>query len=272
MKGNSSPEKVSLLTHPPFASMTLVDHLWELRRRLIVTLVAFLVAFGSVYPFSEELFIFLVKPLAHIVSSHSHRLIYTGLTEAFLTYIKVSLLGAFVLVTPVFLSQIWFFIVPGLYRQERKIFIIFLLTAPLLFLAGASLAYGVVCPLAWKFFLSFETPSVAGSLPIHLEARVSEYLSLVTKLILSFGLSFQLPIVLLLLGRAGFLKGEKLKAQRKYAFLAIVVVAALVTPPDFLSPLSLIVPIYGLYELSVALMCFQEKKGSPSRGPFPSES
>jgi sec-independent protein translocase protein TatC len=214
-----------------------------------------------VYPFAPSLFGFLVRPLASLLTGEGRRLIYTGLAEAFLTYLKIGLWGGLALASPVILSQAWLFISPGLYRQERRSFFQFLLSSPLLFLGGAALAYGVICPLAWRFFLSFEHPE-ALPLPIQLEARVSEYLSLMLRLICAFGFSFQLPVFLVLLGRAGLIQSRRLRHNRKYVFLGIVVVAALLTPPDLLSPLGLIVPLYGLFEVSLLLMQAQEKTRS----------
>lgn len=235
---------------------TLLDHLLELRKRLIYICAALVVAFCIVYPFSQEVFGFLVEPLAALLAK---RLIYTGLAEAFMTYLKIGLFGAFFLAAPVILTQIWLFISPGLYVKERRFFLGFLIATPLLFLLGAALAYYVVCPLAWRFFLSFEVSSLTHHhLPIQLEARVSEYLTLMMQLIFAFGLSFQLPLLLMLLAQMGWVRREALKAQRKYAFLGIVVIAALMTPPDILSPLSLIIPIYALYELSILLIGWRE--------------
>ena len=236
---------------PPPAETTLLEHLLELRQRLLYALCALGLGIACVYPFAAQLFAFLVRPLAHLLSPGRH-LIYTGLAEAFLTYLKVAFFGGFVLSAPVILAQVWLFVAPALYRHERHLFLGFLSATPLLFLAGAALAYSVICPLAFQFFLSFEgSPLVAGGLPIRLEARVSEYLSLVMTTIAAFGLSFQLPVLLILLARIGTVDAARLRSFRKYAFLAIVIVAALITPPDLFSPLSLILPLYGLYELSI---------------------
>lgn len=242
--------------------MTLLDHLIELRRRLIYCFVAWALAFVLCYSFSEEIFFFLVKPLAHLLTTtgEERRLIYTGLTEAFTTYLKVAFFGGFILAFPFIATQIWFFVAPGLYRHEKRAFFPFLIATPLLFFLGATLAYCVICPLAWQFFLSFEVPASRGGLPIQLEARVSEYLSLVMKLIFAFGISFQLPIFLTLLAHSGVLNSTQLQTHRKYAFLGIVVGCALITPPDLLSPISLIIPIYGLYELSIFLIKGVEKR------------
>ena len=248
-----------ILGGPAAHAMSLVDHLIELRKRLIVGFIAFGVACLCVYPFSQEIFAFLVRPLTHLLGA-GRPMIYTGLAEAFVTYLKVTLFGGLIVSSPVILGQIWLFIAPALYTKERQNFILFLIATPILFLLGAVLAYGVVCPMAWKFFLSFEGIHSQSGVRVHLEARMSEYLSLMMKLILAFGLSFQLPVVLLLLARVGVLTPSVLKARRKYAFLGIVIGSAIVTPPDFLSPLGLIVPLYSLYELSIFLMRLSDKK------------
>lgn len=242
--------------------MTLLDHLIELRRRLIYCFVVWGITFAICYGFSEDIFFFLVKPLAHLLSGAAgeRRLIYTGLTEAFTTYLKVAFFGGFILAFPFIASQIWFFMAPGLYQHEKRTFLPFLIATPVLFFLGAAIAYTVVCPLAWQFFLSFEVSASPGGLPIQLEARVSEYLSLMMKLIFAFGISFQLPILLTLLAHTGAINSAQLRIHRKYAFLGIVVISALITPPDLLSPISLIIPIYGLYELSIFLVKGVEKK------------
>lgn len=232
-----------------------LEHLIELRLRLLYALVAFSVGVAICYPFAPLIFKFLSEPLWQAMGEEAgRRLIYTGLTEAFLTYLKLSLFGGFILSFPLILWQLWLFVGPGLYDHEKTLIWPFLITSPLLFLIGASLAYYVVCPWAWQFFLSFERLVETNGLSLQLEARMSEYLSLIIKLILAFGLCFQLPLVILGLSSAGILSLESLKRKRKYAFLIIVVVAAVITPPDIISPLSLIIPLYTLYEISIGLL------------------
>lgn len=247
-----------------------LEHLIELRRRLIYSLLALGVGVGICYPFAPHIFKFLSEPLWHAMGEDSsRRLIYTGLTEAFLTYLKLAFFGGFILTFPIILWQMWLFVGPGLYRHEKKLIGPFLILSPLLFALGTALAYYVVCPWAWQFFLSFELSTETGGLALQLEARMSEYLSLMMKLVLAFGLCFQLPIILFGLAKLGILSLETLTRKRKYAFLIIVIVAAVMTPPDIISPLSLIIPLYTLYEISIGLLKlsskrkFKEEKISP---------
>lgn len=241
-----------------------LEHLIELRLRLIHAITALGVSVAVCYPFAPHIFKFLSEPLWRAMGQEmGRRLIYTGLTEAFLTYLKLSFFGGFILAFPVILWQLWLFIGPGLYDHEKKLMWPFLILCPLLFMMGASLAYYVVCPWAWQFFLSFEVPMATNGLSLQLEARMSEYLSLMIKLILAFGLCFQLPIVILGLAKIKLLSLETLQRKRKYAFLIIVIVAAVITPPDIISPLSLIVPLYTLYEISIGLLKLSlRRKGS----------
>ncbi len=233
------------------AKQTLLEHLIELRRRLIYSLLAILGCSVVSYAFAPQIYEFLVRPLAEASGSAPHRLIYTGLSEAFLTYIKLALWTGCFVAFPVVAAQVWMFVAPGLYKNERKAFLPFLIATPVFFLLGAAMAYYVVFPLAWTFFLSFEAPAAAGALPIALEARVSEYLSLSTTVIFAFGLAFELPVALVLLARAGVLSATKLSSFRRYAIVLIFAAAALLTPPDAVSMLSLALPMVLLYELSI---------------------
>lgn len=232
-----------------------LEHLIELRLRLIYALMALGVGVAICYPFAPHIFKFLSEPLWQAMGEETgRRFIYTGLTEAFLTYLKLAFFGGFILSFPIILWHLWLFIGPGLYEHEKTFIWPFLIASPFLFLMGASLAYYVVCPWAWQFFLSFEMPVAASGLSLQLEARMSEYLSLIIKLVLAFGLCFQLPLVILTLSSAGILSLESLKRKRKYAFLIIVIISAVITPPDIISPLSLIIPLYTLYEISIGLL------------------
>lgn len=232
----------------------LVAHLIEFRNRMMVCGIVFLLATGISYCFANHIYDFLVQPLAESFADPSHRrLIYTSLTEAFLTYIKLAVFAGFFISFPVTASQIYLFLSPGLYRRERKVLVPYLVAAPLLFLAGAALAYYFIIPAAWKFFVSFEAPGGVSGLPIQLEAKVGEYLSLVMQVIVIFGLSFQLPIVMTLLARAGVVTGEALARGRRYAIVIIVIIAGVITPPDIFSQIGLSIPLYLLYECSIAL-------------------
>jgi sec-independent protein translocase protein TatC len=238
----------------------LLTHLIEFRRRLMYALLAVLAAFVVCYYFAPEIYAFLVHPLAQATGDESRRLIYTGLTEAFMTYIKLALWAGCFLAFPVIAVQIWMFVAPGLYKNERRAFLPFLIATPVLFLLGAAMAYYLVFPMAWTFFLSFEVPAAPGSLPIQLEARVSEYLSLSMTIIFAFGLAFQLPVILVLLTRVGLLSAAKLSQFRRYAIVLIFAVAAVITPPDVISQISLAIPMMLLYEASILTARWVEKK------------
>ena len=229
----------------------LLAHLLELRKRLIWSLLSILIGFLISYYFAPQIYEFLVRPLAQVTEGEHRRLIYTGLTEAFTTYIKLALWAGCFLAFPVIASQIWMFVAPGLYKNERYAFLPFLVATPLFFMMGACMAYYFVFPLAWKFFLSFEMPGTADSLPIQLEARVSEYLSLSMTVIFAFGIAFEMPVILVLLTRVGLLSSQKLSQFRRYAIVLIFVAAAVLTPPDVISQLSLALPLLVLYECSI---------------------
>lgn len=240
--------------------MGLMEHLTELRRRLLWALAAFVVAFFVCYHFAQHIYAFLMQPLSAALDGQGRRMIYTGLTEAFFTYLKVSAWAAFFVSFPIIAGQIWKFVAPGLYKDERHAFLPFLLATPVLFLLGAALMYYGALPILIKFFLGFESTGGAGELPIQLEARVSEYLGLVMQLILAFGICFQLPVLLTLLVRVGLLKTESLVNKRRHAIVAVFVVAAVVTPPDVISQTMLAVPLLVLYELSIFACRWVEKK------------
>jgi sec-independent protein translocase protein TatC len=241
--------------------MPLLDHLIELRNRLMWAAAAVIVAFLVCYQFKEAIYRFLSHPLAEVFSGEAGRkMIATGLTEIFFTYIKVSFWAAICLAFPVIAVQIWKFVAPGLYKNEKRAFLPYICATPILFLMGASLAYFVVIPYAFKFFVSFETPGTPGSLPIEIEAKVNEYLSLVMTLLLAFGVAFQLPVLLTLMARAGIITSQGLISKWRYAVVGMFGVAAVLTPPDVVSQTSLAIPLILLYVLSIFSCRYVEKQ------------
>ena len=241
--------------------MPLLDHLVELRNRLMWSAAAILVAFLVCYQFKETIYRFLSHPLAQVFDGEAGRkMIATGLTEIFFTYVKVSFWAAICLAFPIIAMQIWKFVAPGLYKNEKRAFMPYLCATPVLFLMGASLAYFVVIPYAFKFFVSFETPGAPGSLPIEIEAKVNEYLSLVMTLLLAFGVAFQLPVLLTLMARAGLITSQGLISKWRYAVVGMFAVAAVLTPPDIVSQTSLAIPLILLYVLSIFSCRWVEKQ------------
>lgn len=241
--------------HDELVSQPLIDHLLELRTRLLWVFGALIITMIIAYYFVEPIYGFLVQPLADAMGPNgTQRLIYTNLTEAFFTYMKVAFFAGLFVSFPVILMQIWLFVAPGLYAGERKMFMVFFVATPFLFYLGGAVVYYVILPLAWHFFLSFQSTGAETVLPIQLEARVGEYLDLVMILIFAFGLSFELPIFLLLLARAGVITAVMLRKRRKFAIIGAFVIAAPLTPPDIISQTSLAIPLILLYEISILLI------------------
>ena len=239
----------------------LLEHLIELRSRIIKTMIMIIVFFIFFYIFADNIYNFLVKPYANAVAGEEgRRLIFTALHETFFTYIRVAIFASLFVSLPFLLIQLWIFIAPGLYKNEKNVVLPYLLATPILFILGSALVYYLIMPLAIKFFLSFESIGGNGALPIQLEAKVNEYLSLIMRLILAFGVCFQLPVALTLMARVGLVSSEGLKKNRKYVMVGVFAVAAILTPPDPISQIGLGIPILLLYELSIIAVSFIEKR------------
>jgi sec-independent protein translocase protein TatC len=248
--------------------MPLLDHLIELRSRLLKSVVALFIAFLICFFFAEPIYSFLTEPLAEILRERREdpRMIFTALTEVFFTYVKVAFFAAAFISCPIFLTQLWLFVAPGLYKKEQKALAPFLVATPVLFFIGGALVYYVIFPLAARFLVGFEVAPGQGALPIELEAKVGEYLSLIMKLIFAFGLCFQLPVIMTLLARVGLATSAGMAAKRKYAIVAVFVVAAVLTPPDPISQISLAVPIILLYEISIYMAKLVERRRAKEEG------
>jgi sec-independent protein translocase protein TatC len=242
--------------------VNIISHLGELRNRLIKSFLFFIIAFIICYIYSEQIYSFLVQPYSTAVIENNldRRLIFTALHEAFLTYLKVAFFASIFITSPIFLTQLWKFVAPGLYKVEKSALLPYLIATPLLFIFGGFLVYYLIMPLAIKFFLSFESPAEIGSIAIQLEAKVNEYLSLIMRLIFAFGISFQLPVILSLLARVGVVDSHYLKTRRKFVVVIIFAVAAILTPPDPITQIGLALPLLILYELSILTVKIIEKK------------
>lgn len=258
----SPPEAAAPETDPvDDHKMPLMAHLVELRQRLIYSMIAFLVCFIVGYATSGYVFEFLQYPLkVAFAGQEGRRMIYTAPTEAFFTYMKVAFFTAVFVSFPVVAAQIWLFVAPGLYKHEKGAFLPFLIATPFMFLLGSAFLYYLILPVALKFFVGFEVPQGEGTLPIQLEAKMSEYLSLVMTLVLAFGISFELPVLLSLLGKVGIVSSQGLKEKRRYAIVGMVAFAGVVTPPDVFSQVSLAVPMYMLYEGTIWIVRGMEKQ------------
>ena len=231
--------------------MSLIDHLTELRKRLIWSFVYIIIIFIICFFFASDLFYFIAKPLVDLLQvENGQGFIYTALQEAFFTELKIAFFFALFFSFPLIAIQIWKFIAPGLYRNEKNAFLPFLIATPILFFAGGAMVYYLIAPLAWNFFLSYQNTSTNG-VPIRLEAKMGEYLSLMMRFIFAFGLAFQLPVVLGLMAKVGLVTYQSLKKFRKYAIVIAFLAAAFLTPPDPFSQVSLALPIILLYEISI---------------------
>ncbi len=269
---NAKPEKRDDIDD---SSAPLIEHLSELRNRLIWSVLAFVVAMVICYSVWNPIYNFLTRPICAALEGRGQEcgLILLKLQEGFFVAIQISFFGGFILAFPVIGYQLWRFVAPGLYRSEKQAFLPFLVASPVMFFIGAAFAYYVILPMAYDFFLGFQQGPLAlpddpdavetasnGLAGIVFQGSVSEYLALTTKFILAFGLSFQLPVALTLLGKAGLVSSEGLGSVRKYAIVLILVLAAIVTPPDVVSQAVLFTVIYGLYEVSIQLVRRIEKK------------
>ncbi|MBL0318879.1 MAG: twin-arginine translocase subunit TatC [Alphaproteobacteria bacterium] len=229
----------------------LLAHFAELRRRVVLCAGLFLALFCAAYFYAEDIYQFLLVPLADVLKGEDRRLIYTALTEAFMTYMKVSFFAALFLTFPIMANQIYRFIAPGLYKHEKQLVMPFFVAVPALFFMGAAFAYYVLIPFAWKFFVGFETLGGSGHLAIQLEARISDYLDLVMQLVMAFGVAFQMPVLLVALIAAGLISSQSLAKKRRIAIVIIFIIGAILTPPDVLSQISLSLPLCFLYECSI---------------------
>jgi sec-independent protein translocase protein TatC len=244
------------------SSAPLLDHLIELRNRLLWSMLGIAIAFGVCFYFATEIFEFLVSPLSDAFPEGEGRLIYTQLYEAFFVEIKVGVFGAFVIAFPLIAIQIWKFVAPGLYKNEKRAFLPFLLATPVLFALGAALAYYIVMPTAFSFFLSYQ--GEVGGIDQEALPAVGNYLSLVMRFIIIFGIAFLLPVLLLLLNKAGIVDRAQLVRARRYIIVGAFVIAAIFTPPDPITQLMLGIPLWLLFEITLVIIWLTDRRRKQS--------
>ena len=239
----------------------LSNHLIELRNRFIYFFLFFSISFLISYLFIEDIFNFVINPFIDSVDfKENKRLIYTGLAEAFFSYLKLALVSAFIFSSPFFIYQIWAFVAPGLLKREKKIIFPFLFLIPLMFLLGFIFLYYFIVPIAWDFFIAFDTSGIEKSFTLELEPKINEYISLTLKLAFAFGIAFQLPTAIFLLTILGLTSPTDLQKKRRFVIVIIFLLSAIITPPDVISQIGLAIPVICLYEFSIFISKFFEKR------------